>query len=116
MHPEQPAGLDFHLDALTAAQAESGRLYYEFLRRPEMSAGIYALPAGGTDPQSPHLEDELYVILKGRAQITVDGTRYPVKAGSLVYVAAHAAHKFHDIEEDLEILVIFAPEETLKDG
>ncbi len=31
-----------------------------------MSAGIYVLPSGGTDPQNPHKEDELYYVVRGR--------------------------------------------------
>jgi quercetin dioxygenase-like cupin family protein len=36
----------------------------------------------------------------------------PVQPGSLVFVAAHVPHKFHDITEDLKLLVFFAPPET----
>jgi hypothetical protein len=43
--------LDAHsLDELRAAREVAGRLYHEFLRVPEMSAGFYRLPAGGVDP------------------------------------------------------------------
>jgi mannose-6-phosphate isomerase-like protein (cupin superfamily) len=33
----------------------------------------------------------------------------PVRAGSVVYVAAGVDHRFHSIEEDLEVLVFWAP-------
>src|SRR5208337_4642400 len=39
-------------------RTRSGKLYREFLRVPAMSAGLYVLPAGGTDLQRPHHEDE----------------------------------------------------------
>ena len=48
--------------------AESGKLYREFLRVPSMSAGLYVLAAGATDPQRPHHEDEMYYVVRGRAQ------------------------------------------------
>jgi quercetin dioxygenase-like cupin family protein len=35
-----------------------------------------------------------------------------VQAGSTIYVAARIPHRFHAIEEDLELLVFFAPFET----
>jgi mannose-6-phosphate isomerase-like protein (cupin superfamily) len=47
------------------------RPYLEFLRRASMSAGLYVLDAGALDHQQPHQEDEVYVILEGRAAITV---------------------------------------------
>jgi mannose-6-phosphate isomerase-like protein (cupin superfamily) len=35
-----------------------------------------------------------------------------VSAGSLVYVAARVPHRFHAIDEDLTVLVLFAPAES----
>ena len=48
---------------------QSGKRYLEFLRVAAMSAGIYVLPAGSADPQSPHKEDEVYYVDRGRARI-----------------------------------------------
>ena len=93
-------------DVLTD-QAGAGRLYHEFLRVPDLSAGLYVLEAGGTDPQSPHTEDELYYVVTGRAMVTVAGETRPVVPGTLVFVAATIPHKFHDIAERLELLVLF---------
>src|SRR6516162_1410790 len=70
-------------DVLTD-QAGAGRLYHEFLRVPDLSAGLYVLEAGGTDPQSPHTEDELYYVVTGRAMVTVAGETRPVVPGTLV--------------------------------
>ncbi|HYP41950.1 MAG TPA: cupin domain-containing protein [Chloroflexia bacterium] len=96
---------------LAAEQAKSGRLYLEFLQVPALSMGLYVLPAGGTDPQKPHTEDEVYYVESGRGQIRVDGEDRMVQPGSLVYVAAGVEHKFHSIEEELRLLVFFAPAE-----
>jgi len=76
--------------------------------------GIYGLPAGGTDPQSPHTEDEVYYVLNGKAEIRVAGEDRPVQAGSIVYVAKNVDHRFHSVEEDLTVLVFFAPAEYLR--
>ena len=100
------------LAELRVAREAGGRLYHEFLRRPSMSAGYYRLPAGGVDPQSPHAEDEIYVILAGRARITVGEEERAVAAGDVVFVAATVPHRFHGISEDLEVVVVFAPAET----
>ncbi len=61
------------LDELRTARESLDRLYHEFLRVSTMSVGYYRLPAGGIDPQSPHLEDEVYVVVGGRARVTVGG-------------------------------------------
>lgn len=100
------------LAELRAAQTAAGRLYHEFLRVPALSAGYYRLAAGGRDPQSPHREDEMYVVLAGQAWISVGAEERAVQAGDVVYVAAGIEHRFHDIAEDLEVVVVFAPPET----
>jgi mannose-6-phosphate isomerase-like protein (cupin superfamily) len=100
------------LEELRDARAGADRLYHEFLRVPALSAGYYLLPAGGTDPQSPHLEDEIYVVAGGRARISVGDDEREVRAGDTIYVAATVPHRFHDIAEDLELIVFFAPPET----
>ena len=105
----------FELTQLMEAQAQAGQAYREFLRHPTLSMGVYLLPAGGVDPQKPHTEDEVYYVVKGRAQIRVDtdesGEDRAVGAGSIVFVAANVEHHFHTIEEDLTVLVFFAPAE-----
>jgi mannose-6-phosphate isomerase-like protein (cupin superfamily) len=101
----------FDLDTLITARVASGKLYHEFLREPSMSMGIYQLPAGGHDPQQPHTEDEVYYVMSGRASISVGAEIRAVSAGSVVYVEAGVDHRFHDIVEDLTVLVFFAPAE-----
>jgi len=101
----------FTIEELLARQQEQRRSYLEFLRVPSLSVGVYTLPAGAVDPQEPHSEDEVYYIVRGKARITVSGEQREVEAGSVVFVAAHAPHRFHDIEEDLTALVFFAPAE-----
>ena len=97
--------------AIEAARADDRTRYREFLRVPDLSAGLYVLDAGATDPQSPHTEDELYYVVTGRASVTVGDESRPVVAGSLILVAANVPHHFHDIAERLEILVVFGPAE-----
>jgi mannose-6-phosphate isomerase-like protein (cupin superfamily) len=104
----------FGLDDLKTAQASGTRLYHEFPRVPAMSAGLYVLKAGAVDPQKPHAEDETYVMMSGRGQFTCEGVTIAVEPGQTIYIPAHDVHRFHDITEDLNILVIFAPAEIEK--
>ena len=106
-----PALQAFRTDELVAANASSSERYTEFLRVPAMSAGIYALPAGSEDLQKPHAQDEIYYVLRGRSKFVCEGDVIAALPGSFIYVAARADHRFFDIEDDLEIIVLFAPEE-----
>ena len=101
----------YELVHLIDQQNQSGQDYFEFLRVPALSAGLYMLAAGAVDTQEPHTEDEIYYVISGRGFIQVDQESRPVEAGSLVYVKAHVEHRFHTITEDLRVLVIFAPAE-----
>ena len=101
----------FELAPLLEERKQSNKPYLEFLKVPDLSMGLYMLPAGGADPQSPHTEDEVYYVVSGRAQILVAEENRDVQAGSIVYVAKNVAHRFHSIEEDLTVLVFFAPAE-----
>jgi mannose-6-phosphate isomerase-like protein (cupin superfamily) len=101
----------FELAQLAAEQVARGQRYYEFIRIPALSMGLYVLPSGGVDPQSPHTEDEVYYVVGGQALIHVAGEDRPVQAGSMVVVEANVAHRFHTITEDLAVLVFFAPAE-----
>lgn len=101
----------YELAQLISQREASNKLYLEFLKVPDLSMGLYVLPAGGADPQSPHTEDEVYYVVSGKAQILVANENRDVQAGSIVYVAKNVAHRFHSIEEDLTILVFFAPAE-----
>jgi mannose-6-phosphate isomerase-like protein (cupin superfamily) len=91
---------------------QSGKHYLEFLRVPALSAGLYVLPAGSTDLQSPHQQDEVYYIVRGRARMRAGSEDHAVSEGSVIYVAAEAEHRFYDITEELTVLVFFAPAES----
>ena len=101
----------FELVQLISQQKSSDKLYLEFVRVPDLSMGLYVLPAGGTDPQSPHTEDEVYYVVSGKAKIKVGEEDREVRAGSIVYVAKKVEHCFHSIDEELQVLVFFAPAE-----
>ena len=79
----------------------------EFLRTASLSCAVYRLPAGARDMQAPHLEDELYFVVRGRAKIRIAGEEHEVRPGRLLYVRATSAHSFFDIEEDLTLIAIF---------
>ena len=101
----------FELPGLIARRDESGTPYLEFLSVPDLSVGLYVLAVGQPDLQQPHGEDEVYYVVSGRGRITVGDEVRDVRPGSIVFVAATVPHRFHDITEDLTLLVMFGPAE-----
>jgi mannose-6-phosphate isomerase-like protein (cupin superfamily) len=104
-----PAWAAFEMSELLERQAVSGQTFVEFLRVSSLSAEIYALPVGGVDLQTPHAEDEIYVVVRGRATFRAAGEERSVQPGTILYVRAGVEHRFHSIKEDLAVLVLFAP-------
>jgi quercetin dioxygenase-like cupin family protein len=99
------------LDDLKRGIDASGRLYQEFIRSHDLSAGLYVIQAGGVDPQEPHTEDEIYHVVRGRAMLSVGDETSAVAPGCVVFVPAGVAHRFHDVTDELVVLVVFGPAE-----
>lgn len=99
------------IDALAARARRRPGGYEEFLRVPAMSAGVYVLSAGAEDLQSPHEEDEVYYVVRGRSRFRRGATEVPVAPGDILFVPAHERHRFLSIAEELVLLVVFAPAE-----
>jgi mannose-6-phosphate isomerase-like protein (cupin superfamily) len=108
----QSAELD---DMIARARATSDAYAGEVLRSDLLSVGLYILPAGGTDDQAPHGEDEVYYAVRGRAEIRVGEQDHPVQPGTVLFVPARAVHYFHDITEELILVVFWAPPEKSVD-
>lgn len=98
-------------------ELERGKVQYkEFLRVPSLSCGLYQLPAGSQDMQTPHDEDEVYLVLEGRARMKTGDELQEVKPGMVLYIRAAETHSFFEIEEDMTLMVFFAatpPEKPL---
>ena len=103
----------FEITQQEKQREQSGKLYLEFLRIPAMSAGVYVLAPGSTDPQTPHKEDEMYYVVRGRGRMRVGTEDHAISEGSVIFVAANVEHRFHDITEELVVLVFFAPAESV---
>lgn len=88
---------------------ESGKVSYkEFLKVPSLSCGLYHLPAGSQDMQTPHDEDEVYLVLEGKAMMNTGDGPLEVTAGTVLFVKATETHSFFEIEEDMTLMVFFA--------
>lgn len=94
-------------------QRAVGKKYLEFLRTGQMSAGVYRLAAGDVDGQQPHTEEEIYYVVRGRARFVSGERDIAVSAGDVLLVPAGEPHRFYEITEELELLVVFAPPERM---
>ncbi len=99
------------LQALESARRDADRRYLEFLRVRDLSAGLYVLEAGASDPQQPHAEDEVYVVMRGRCRFRVGTEEQEVQPGAVLFVPAHMEHRFLELRERVEALVFFGPAE-----
>lgn len=95
-----------------APAAGAANDWVEHFMVPNLSVGTYCIPAGGVDDQSPHAEDEIYVVTAGRARIWTPDGGAGVGPGSVIFVPAGEEHRFTDITEDLALLVVFGPAYT----
>ena len=104
-------GTPTDLGRLAAEHLRSGRRYLEVLRTPRLSSGLYRLRRGEEDQQRPHREEEVYLVMEGRARFRMGDQDYAAEPGALLTVPARVEHGFHSITEDLMLLVFFAPAE-----
>jgi len=81
---------------------------YEIVHEsPGLEIGVYVLVAPEPDRQQPHADDEVYVVLKGRGTLEVEGDTVQVSEGQAAFVPAGADHRFMGYE-GLSVLVVFS--------
>ena len=95
-------------EAQTGIPGPAGEHAVSFLRRGTLnvmlSLGRFApMPR----PTTPHEQDEVYVVVRGRGVLLHDGKRDPFEPGDLLFVAAGTEHRFEDFTQDLAVWVIF---------
>jgi mannose-6-phosphate isomerase-like protein (cupin superfamily) len=73
---------------------------------PGLDVGVYVLVAPEPDHQSAHDDDEVYVVLEGSGELTVEGETTALREGQAAFVPAGADHRFTGYE-GLSVLVIF---------
>lgn len=57
--------------------------------------------------QTPHGQDEIYVVVQGHGFLWHAGRRDPFAAGDAIFIAAGTEHRFEDFSEDLAVWVVF---------
>ena len=67
--------------------------------------GVYA--PRGEDPQEPHEQDEVYVVIRGRGTFINGDDRKAFGPGDLLFVPANVVHRFVEFSDDLALWVVF---------
>ena len=93
------------LEEARAAPNEQGRQSARILTHGTLEVRFYK--PRGTDPQTPHTRDEVYVVASGRGAVIVGGERRPFGPGDLVFVPARVPHRFCDFSDDFGVWVMF---------
>ena len=96
------------IEDLEAKRQNSGKPWHQFFDNQTMFMGVYSLAASATDGQGPHKEDEIYYVVAGKAKFRAGEEETSVEKGSVLFVKAGVSHKFHTIEQALEVLVFFS--------
>ena len=94
----------------------SRHIYHELFCAQTLSLGLAVWPAGTSDEQRPHAEDEVYYVVEGRGHIRVADEEQSVGAGSVIFVAANVEHQFFEIEDTLKVVVFWAPPHHSREG
>lgn len=95
-------------DVESGLPGPSGEHFAEVLRRGTLTAKLsLGRFAPRPNQQTPHAQDELYVIVRGHGVLLHDGHRDPFHSGDLLFVAAGTTHRFEDFSDDLAVWVLF---------
>lgn len=61
--------------------------------------------------RSPSPRPSAYVVLAGRGRFTAGDETRDCGPGDVIFVPALVPHRFHDITDELRIVVVFGPAE-----
>ncbi|WP_114241869.1 cupin domain-containing protein [Dyella sp. C9] len=96
-------GLQEAVERLPGDEAQF-RSHY-MLRHGTMKVGLYAPRAD--DRQTPHAQDELYIVVSGQGEFVKNGLRRPFKPQDVIFVEAGAEHRFENFSDDFATWVVF---------
>ena len=102
-----PVPVPFHISRAQAAAAPlpPGRLSALLLRHGSMSLRWYAPP--NPDPQSPHDQDEVYIVASGSGRFLCGTETAAFGPGDALFVPASVVHRFLDCSADCAVWVVF---------
>jgi mannose-6-phosphate isomerase-like protein (cupin superfamily) len=101
----QLADLLARLPGKVTPQWPDGERFVTAFAHGSMAVEVYA-PVGN-DPQTPHAQDEIYIVQSGRGEFVAGGERHRFGPGSAFFVPAGVPHRFEQFSEDFVTWVVF---------
>ena len=92
-------------DALARLPGPGGERSVAVFEHGTLVVKLYA--PRGSDPQSPHTRDEVYIVAKGRGEFFHQGLRQDFRAGDFLFAAAGEEHRFENFTDDGVLWVMF---------
>ena len=105
MTKAQLADLLARLPGAATPQWPQGERFVRAFAHGTMSVEVYA-PVG-SDPQTPHAQDEIYVVQTGHGEFVCGDERHRFSPGSAFFVPAGVPHRFERFTEDFVTWVVF---------
>jgi mannose-6-phosphate isomerase-like protein (cupin superfamily) len=100
--------MNFHV-ALEAAKeqlaGESAKVYTQLMKHGTMQLEYFAPQV--EDTQTPHLQDELYIIVSGSSDFMLEDKVISCAAGDALFVPAGMEHRFIHFTADFATWVVF---------
>jgi mannose-6-phosphate isomerase-like protein (cupin superfamily) len=93
------------IKALQSLSDKDEETFIKVMQHGSMSVEIYR-PIN-IDPQTPHVQDELYVIINGSGEFYLNGNITEFQQGDIIFVPAGAVHRFENFTDDFATWVIF---------
>jgi mannose-6-phosphate isomerase-like protein (cupin superfamily) len=94
-------------EALGRLPGASGERYATVFEYGTLAIEIYA--PRGTDTQTPHTRDEVYVVIAGTGWFVKGSERHRFEPGDVLFVPAGVPHRFQRFTDDLVVWAILCP-------
>jgi mannose-6-phosphate isomerase-like protein (cupin superfamily) len=102
---ERPDWIAGAAEALGRIDRTAAVPFERVLKHGSMWAGLYA--PGASDPQQPHAQDEVYVVVQGSGTFVRGDESAAFGAGDLMFVPAGVSHRFENYTSDFAAWVVF---------
>jgi mannose-6-phosphate isomerase-like protein (cupin superfamily) len=93
------------IEAQASIPGPAGERAVVVLRRGPLDVAL-SLPLR-PNQQTPHAQDEIYFIIRGRGVLNHDSKQDAFESGDILFVAAGTEHQFEDISDDLALWRVF---------
>lgn len=92
-------------EVLAKIPGPDGERYAVGMERGSLRLLVYA--PRGNDPQTPHGQDEVYIVVKGTGTFFDGKQRIPFEPNDVLFVPAGAQHRFENFSDDFVAWVVF---------